>query len=207
MKKVAKIFVGFVVAVAIAFGGVVVVSNTTRGEFVAKLQTMPNYAQKEGIYFRVVKFGFIEVVGEFREFHAQGRVENASITQLKGEINAESVDSQSEKRDEIVRGEKLLNVAQNPRITFEMSEFVKSSQTSNSKDSAPTLPTFPTLIKGNLTLNGTTKAIQLNAHLESNAKSQHIITLSGQINVKDFGMANFPVVSDFVDIGARIVID
>lgn len=204
MKKAAKIFVGFVVAVVIAFGGAVVVSNANRGEFVAKLQTMPNYAQKEGIYFRVVKFGFIEVVGEFREFHAQGRVENASITQLKGEINAESVDSQSEKRDEIVRGEKLLNIAQNPRITFEMSEFVKSSQTSNSKDSTPT---FPTLIKGNLTLNGITKAIQLNAHLESDAKSQHIITLSGQINVKDFGMANFPVVSDFVDIGARIVID
>ena len=204
MKKTIKIFVGFVVVVGIAFGGVVVVSNATRGEFVAQLQQSPTFTQKEGIYFRVVKFGFIDVVGEFKEFHSQSKVENGNITQLKGEISAVSVDSQSEKRDEIMRSEKLLHTAQNPRIEFEMREFVANAVAQKGEQSGQNTHA---IIKGNLTLNGTTKEIQLNTHLESNAKFQNIITLSGQINVKDFGIANFPVVSDFVDIGARIVLD
>lgn len=84
MKRLLKIVGICIVVCGLGLGGAVLFSNASRGEFIT---------QKSGIHFRTIKFGFIEVLGEFREFHAQGIVQNGKVVELKGTIDATSVDS------------------------------------------------------------------------------------------------------------------
>lgn len=102
-------------------------------------------------------------------------------------------------RDEKIRAQELLNVAQNPVIAFEMIEFA-SSQNGDDKDSDDI---GTGTIVGNLTLNGITKQVALKSHI----KLDNALSLRTRINVKDFGMSNFPVVSDEVEISANVVLE
>lgn len=184
MKKLLKIVGICIVVCGLGLGGALLFSNANRGEFIT---------QKSGIHFRTIKFGFVEVLGEFREFRAQGIVQNGKVVELKGTIETASVDSKNEARDEKIRAKELLNVAQNPVITFEMTEFAPLQ---NSAD------TSVGTITGNLTLNGITKQVVLKSHIKQN----NVLSLRTRINVKDFGMPNFPVVSDEVEISANIAL-
>lgn len=187
MKKLLKNFATYIAVCGL--GVVAVFSSAYGSEFIT---------QESGIHFRVAKFGFVKVIGEFKEFRAQGIVENGRITELKGTIEAASVDSKNKKRDEEIRSEKLLNVAQNPVITFEMTEFAPSQ---NSDDKGSDDIGTGTIV-GNLTLNGITKQIVLKSHIKQN----NALSLHTRINVKDFGMPNFPIVSDEVEISANIAL-
>lgn len=190
MKRLLKIVGICIVVCGLGLGGALLFSNANRGEFIT---------QESGIHFRTIKFGFIEVLGEFREFHAQGIVQNGKVIELKGTIEAASVDSKNEARDEKIRAQELLNVAQNPVISFEMIEFAPS-QNSDDKDSDDI---GTGTIVGNLTLNGITKQVVLKSHI----KPENALSLRTRINVKDFGMPNFPVVSDEVEISANIALE
>lgn len=185
MKRLLKIVGICIVVCGLGLGGALLFSNANRGEFIT---------QESGIHFRTIKFGFIEVLGEFREFHAQGIVQNGKVIELKGTIEAASVDSKNEARDEKIRAQELLNVAQNPVISFEMIEFAPSQ---NSDDIGTGT------IVGNLTLNGITKQVVLKSHI----KPENALSLRTRINVKDFGMPNFPVVGDEVEISANIALE
>lgn len=185
MKRLLKIL-GICIVVC-GLGAATAFSSTYGSEFITK---------ESGIHFRVAKFGFVKVLGEFREFRAQGIVQNGKVIELKGTIEAASVDTKNDKRDEEIRSQKLLNVAQNPVITFEMTEFAPSQNSADADTSTGT-------IVGNLTLNGITKQVVLKSHI----KPENTLSLRTRINVKDFGMPNFPIVSDEVEISANIALE
>ncbi len=143
------------------------------------------------VKFSVDHLGFSNVTGVFREFEADIAFDPDDInaTQVTFVIEADSVDTFWDARDEHIRAEDFLDVANHPQITF-VSTSVALDGDADAK------------ITGDLTIKGVTQEVTLDAALNQIGANPFVpdqeiagFTLTGEIDRTAFG----------VDFGAPVI--
>ncbi len=137
------------------------------------------------------KIGFMDVYGVFGEYSGSVSIDNDEITQIEGVIEADSVDSKSQKRDENIKGKNLLESKKYPQIKFTMTKYEKINDTQGK-------------VYGSLQMHGVTQDIQLDSILNKQEKA-YILTLTGKTNIKkDFKMESYSMMSNDVRIDVSL---
>ncbi|HHW82860.1 MAG TPA: YceI family protein [Actinomycetales bacterium] len=133
------------------------------------------------VAFTVRHAGIARVRGTFSEFEGNIEVaENFADSKADVTVQLASVDTRSEDRDAHLRSADFFNVEQNPTMTF-------TTTGVEAKDEEEFV------LKGDLTLNGVTKPVEIDAEYTGAATDpfgQERIGFSGKttINRKDFGL-------------------
>lgn len=142
-------------------------------------------------YFKVSHLGFSDTFGRFNRASGEFTLNGADST-FNVAIDAASIDTGFEKRDDHLRNPDFFNVKQFPRITF------KSSQVSVSGDTWT--------VTGNLTMHGVTRPVtlELKKHPEGKGPDGSVRTgFSTQTVLRrsDFGMDKMlPAIGDEVTL-------
>lgn len=149
------------------------------------------------VTFSVGHLGFSTVHGQFRTFDAEIDFDPASVeaTKVNFTIEAASVDTLWEARDNHIKGKDFLDVKNHPQITFVTTSVAPTG--TNTAD-----------IMGNLTIRGVTKEITLKGTLNKMGPSpfnpsQTIagFTVEGEIDRTEFGVSYAaPAVSAIIPI-------
>lgn len=102
------------------------------------------------IQFKIKHLGYSWLLGRFNEFDGKFIIDrdNLENSAVEVEIETKSIDSNHAERDKHLRGEKFLNVKKYPKAKF-VSQSVKRTGERTA------------VIKGNLTLHGVTKPINI----------------------------------------------
>ena len=137
------------------------------------------------IKFRVQHLGYSWLYGRFNEFdgkfsYDEKQPENASIEVT---IKTSSVDSNHAERDKHLRSDDFLNVAKHPEAKFVSTGYTQG------KDGAG-------ILKGNLTLNGVTKPLQIDVEFIGAGKDPWGGYRVGFEGTTRFAMADFGIVKD-----------
>ena len=137
------------------------------------------------IKFRVQHLGYSWLYGRFNEFsgsfsYDEKQPENASIEVT---INTGSVDSNHAERDKHLRSDDFLNVAKYPEAKF------VSTSYSQGKDGKG-------LLKGNLTLNGVTKPLEIDVEFIGAGEDPWGGYRAGFEGTTRFAMADFGIVKE-----------
>ncbi len=137
------------------------------------------------IKFRVQHLGYSWLYGRFNEFdgkfsYDEKQPENSSIEVT---IKTSSVDSNHAERDKHLRSDDFLNVAKHPEAKFVSTGYTKG------KDGAGVL-------KGNLTLNGVTKPLEIDVEFIGAGKDPWGGYRVGFEGTTRFAMADFGIVKD-----------
>ena len=134
------------------------------------------------VVFRVRHLGISTVSGRFRDFEATVTVDPARLAsfQTRATIQAASIDTENERRDNHLKSADFFDVAQHPTITFE------SRRVRNVRGR-----TF--LVDGTLTMHGVTRPVTLSAEYlgsvrDARGNEKLGFTATGRINREDFGM-------------------
>ena len=137
------------------------------------------------IKFRVQHLGYSWLYGRFNEFsgnfsYDEKQPQNASIEVT---INTASVDSNHAERDKHLRSDDFLNVAKYPEAKF------VSTSYSQGKDGRGVL-------KGNLTLNGVTKPLEIDVEFIGAGEDPWGGYRAGFEGTTRFAMADFGIVKE-----------
>ena len=141
---------------------------------------------KEGqhafVQFRIQHLGYSWLYGSFKDFDGGFTFDeaNPSADKVNVTINTTSLDTNHAERDKHLRSADFLNTAKFPQATFTSTEVKKEG-----KDYK---------ITGNLTLNGVTKPITLDAHLMGEGKDpwdgyRAGFEASGEVVLKEFNIS------------------
>ena len=135
------------------------------------------------VHFKVKHLVISTVTGAFNKFEGSAETEtddfnNASI---QFSLDTDSVDTNQPQRDGHLKSADFFDVATFPHITFASTSFTQKSGSDYS-------------LKGNLTIKGITKAVELSVEFNGiandpygNVKAGFDIT--GMVNRKDFGLS------------------
>lgn len=142
------------------------------------------------IQFQIKHMGFSWLNGRFNKFEGsfQYDADNPNASSIEVTIDVASIDSMHAERDKHLRGKKYLNVDKYPEA-----KFVSTSFTDKGNGKA--------VMKGDLTLYGTTKEIAIDVeHIGSGtspwSKGEHVgFRGTVALTLKDFGM-EFPLGPD-----------
>ena len=152
------------------------------------------------IGFTVTHMMLSEVDGNFKKFDARIISSKEDFTDAVFEItiDAASINTDNEARDNDLKGDHFLDVAKYPQITFK-STSIEKIDAKNYK------------LNGNLTMHGVTKPVTLNLTLNGTGKSMMThkpvagFKVTGTINRTDFGVGTAPaaMVSDKIELRAN----
>lgn len=146
--------------------------------------------------FVIDRFGFNSVIGIFAQSEGTIWLDEAAPekSRVEATVKVDSLLSAHPVRDEHLKGERWLNAAKNPTMTFKSTKVEKTGDT--------TAKVF-----GDLTIMGVTQPAVLNVKLNkigtapNNQKKQAGFTITGQISRKAFGSASAAgMIGDAVDI-------
>lgn len=140
---------------------------------------------KEGqhafINFRIQHLGYSWVYGVFKDFDGAFTFDeqNPAADKVSVTINTNSVDTNHAERDKHLRSDAFLNTAKYPQATFTSTGVKKDGDELD--------------ITGNLTLNGVTRPVKLEAELMGQGKdpwggARAGFEASGKIRLKDFNI-------------------
>ncbi len=140
---------------------------------------------KEGqhafVQFRIQHLGYSWLYGTFKDFDGTFTFDekNPSADKVNVTINTNSVDTNHAERDKHIRSGDFLNVAKHPQATFVSTEVKKEGDELK--------------ITGNLTLNGVTKPVTLEAKKIGEGKDpwggyRAGFEAEGEFALKDFGI-------------------
>ena len=137
------------------------------------------------IKFRVQHLGFSWLYGRFNEFsgnfsYDEKQPENASVDVT---IKTSSVDSNHAERDKHLRSDDFLNVAKYPEA-----KFVSTSYTQGKDGNG--------VLKGNLTLNGVTKPLEIDVEFIGAGEDPWGGYRVGFEGTTSFAMADFGIIKD-----------
>ncbi|MEZ4816220.1 MAG: YceI family protein [Bdellovibrionota bacterium] len=147
---------------------------------------------KSKVGFSIFKFKIGKpVAGEFKKFTGTFDVDAKTklLTSANGDIVAESIDTDSGKRNKHLRSADFFDVANYPNITFKLTK-----HTGSLKDGT---------ITGFLTMKKIEKPITLKAVVTNADPKNYAITLKGKINRKDFNITW----NDVLDKGGFVLAD
>jgi polyisoprenoid-binding protein YceI len=149
--------------------------------------------------FKVMHMGIAELNGSFDKVEIKATTTNADFTDAVIEMNADvsSINTGIITRDEHLGAEDFFNTAKYPKISFKSSSFKKKGK--------------GYVIKGDFTMHGVTKTIELTATHNGTVKVEGAevagFQVSGTIKRSDFGVApEFKGVADNVTLDADIEI-
>lgn len=140
---------------------------------------------KEGqhafIQFRIQHLGYSWLYGTFKDFDGSFTFDekNPAADKVDVTINTSSVDTNHAERDKHLRSADFLNTSKNPQATFTSTEVKKEDDELK--------------ITGNLTLNGVTKPVTLEAKMLGEGKDpwggyRAGFEAEGEIALKDFNI-------------------
>lgn len=133
------------------------------------------------IEFSVKHLGIATVKGRFRTFNASAETAaDGKLTSIEATIDANSIDTGVEQRDQHLRSPDFFDVATYPEIQF-VSTGIKANGANES------------IVTGNLTLHGVTRPVSFTLEQGSAIKdpwgNQRIAsTVTGKLNRKDWGL-------------------
>ena len=149
--------------------------------------------------FKVMHMGIAELNGSFDKVEIKATTTTADFTDAVIEMNADvsSINTGIITRDEHLGAEDFFNTAKYPKISFKSSSFKKKGK--------------GYVIKGDFTMHGVTKTIELTATHNGTVKVEGAevagFQVSGTIKRSDFGVApEFKGVADNVTLDADIEI-
>lgn len=146
--------------------------------------------------FVIDRFGFNSVIGLFAQSEGTIWLDEAAPekSRVEATVTVGSLLSGNATRDEHLKGERWLNAAKNPTMTFKSTKVEKTGEATAK-------------VSGELTIMGVTQPAVLNVKLNkigtapNNQKKQAGFTITGQISRKAFGSANAAgMIGDAVDI-------
>lgn len=154
--------------------------------------------------FKVKHLMITTVTGYFKKFDATATTEGEDMSTAAISFSADisSVDTNNNTRDEHLKSEDFFDAENHPQITFENGKLEGSGD--------------DYVLKGDLTIRGTTKPVELNVEFGGTAvdgygQTKAGFTISGKIKRKEFGLtwdnvteSGKVVVSDDVRINAEI---
>jgi polyisoprenoid-binding protein YceI len=145
----------------------------------ATYEVDPSHTQ---VLFKVRHLGISNVTGLFKDFSGTIEFEPSAVSSssVKAEVSVASIDTQNEKRDNHLRGEDFFNAEKSPTMRFE------SKSIKDAKGDSFT-------VVGDLTINGITKSVELDADFLGQAKDpwgneRIAFEAKATINRKDFGL-------------------
>jgi polyisoprenoid-binding protein YceI len=155
--------------------------------------------------FSVKHLVISDVKGDFDKLSGKAQVDEADLSKsgIEVTIEAASISTRDEKRDNHLKSPDFFDVAKFPTLTFKSTKIVAG------KDGALT-------VTGDLTMRGVTKPVTLegsitNAITDPQGNTRRGVSVTGKLNRKDFGVSYGPaaIVGDEVklDIQAEIVKD
>jgi polyisoprenoid-binding protein YceI len=154
--------------------------------------------------FSVKHLVISDVKGDFDKLSGKAQVDEADLSKSSIEVTIEagSISTRDEKRDNHLRSPDFFDVAKFPTLTF------KSTKVVAGKDGALT-------VTGDLTMRGVTKPVTLegsitNSITDPQGNTRRGVSVTGKLNRKDFGVSYGPaaIVGDEVklDIQAELVL-
>lgn len=148
------------------------------------------------IEFRVTHMLVSKTSGRFQDYRGfvEMDADAKTLKTIEATINAESINTNQEKRDTHLRNADFLDVKQFPTIMYKMKTYQKEGETYK--------------VVGNLTLRGVTKDVTLIGTLNGVTKdpwgnTRAGFTAEGTLNRKDFGM----IWNKTLDTGGLVVGD
>jgi len=125
--------------------------------------------------FKVKHLMISNVKGHFNTFSGAYDMDKGTITAFTGTIDANSIDTGIEKRDNHLRSADFFDVAKYPEITFKMTKFDGDTMT------------------GDLTMHGVTLPVTLETEVSGPIKdpwgmTRSSVSLSGKLDRKDYGL-------------------
>ncbi|MBV4412124.1 YceI family protein [Enterobacteriaceae bacterium YMB-R22] len=152
------------------------------GSAVAADYKIDTEGQHAFVNFRIQHLGYSWLYGTFKNFEGTFTFDenNPAADKVNVTINTASVDTNHAERDKHLRSKDFLNSAKYPQATFTSTEVEKNADGLN--------------ITGNLTLNGVTKPLKLNAKLIGEGKDpwgneRAGFEAQGKIHLKDFNIS------------------
>jgi polyisoprenoid-binding protein YceI len=151
------------------------------------------------VLFEVNHLGFSGYIGRFNSMDATLDFDpNApQSSRLDVTIDASSVDTPSDKLDEMLRGSQMFDVVKNPALRFQSGAITVTGATTGT-------------VSGNLTMNGITKPVTLDVTFNGGAQSGFTgkYTLgfgaSGKLKRSDWGLTSWlPAVGDDITLTIR----
>jgi polyisoprenoid-binding protein YceI len=148
------------------------------------------------LLFSINHAGFSQKHGSFRDLDATlvYDPQKPEASQVKVTVKTDSLDTGFEARDRDVKGDKFLDTARFPQMTF-----VSTKVTRNAEGHL--------VVTGDLTLHGVTKPIVLEAHLNQlgpnpfDKRPTVGFSATGVLKRSDFGVTTYiPVIGDLVTI-------
>ena len=141
------------------------------------------------------------VDGRFKEASAKINLDDADLTksQVSLEINAASVDTGDQKRDDHLKGPDFFDVKKFPKLTFKSTKIAKAGAAYK--------------LTGDLTVRDVTKSVTLDATLSAPVKTPwgnqaRAAKLTGKIKRSDFGLKwNKALEAGGVLVGEDVTID
>lgn len=120
------------------------------------------------------------VKGEFRQFTAEINGSDFTTASIRAKIDAASISTNEDARDKHLRSADFFDVENFPELTFEGTSFKKLNDENY-------------LLKGNLTIKGTSREVALDVEFGGINKDpwgneKAGFSLQGKINRKDFGL-------------------
>lgn len=148
------------------------------------------------IQFKVSHLGYSYVVGRFNDFSGDFSFDAAkpSDAKVKVTINTLSVDSNHAERDKHIRSEDFLNTAD-----FAQANFVSTSVEDKGSGNL--------VINGNLTLNGVTKPLAIQAQVVGEGQDPWGGYRAGFVGTTEFAMKDFGIKMDLGPASANVHLD
>ena len=130
--------------------------------------------------FSVKHMGIATVRGHFNEFEGELRVDESGGLTATGSIDAASIDTRSEQRDEHLRSPDFFDAENHPRLTFRATEVEPLDE-----------DTFTVI--GELTIRDVTGRVELTATVEGSdidpwGNERVAITATGSLRRSDYGL-------------------
>lgn len=146
--------------------------------------------------FVIDRFGFTSVIGIFAKSEGTIWLDEAAPenSRVEAVVSVDSLLTADATRDQHIKGERWLNAAKNPIMTFKSTKVEKTGDTTAK-------------VTGDMTIMGATLPVTLDVKLNkigsapNNNKRQAGFTITGQISRKAFGSASAAgIIGDTVDI-------
>ncbi|KIO36202.1 YceI family protein [Shewanella sp. cp20] len=148
------------------------------------------------IQFKVSHLGYSFVVGRFNEFAGDFSFDSKHINDAKVNvtINTASLDSNHAERDKHLRSADFLNVAKHPEASF-------------TSTSVKELGNGKFVLEGNLTLNGVTKPVAIDAKFIGEGQDPWGGYRAGFVGQTEFALKDYDIKMDLGPASSHVTLD
>ena len=148
------------------------------------------------IQFKVSHLGYSFVVGRFNEFAGDFSFDSKHINDAKVNvtINTASLDSNHAERDKHLRSADFLNVAKHPEASF-------------TSTSVKELGDGKFVLEGNLTLNGVTKPVAIDAKFIGEGQDPWGGYRAGFVGQTEFALKDYDIKMDLGPASSHVTLD